>query len=130
MQEFYINKGNTLPKLRMELINSGRFDFHRANLYNNAIQNADITFSMKDSENGILKVSEMPARAVLEEDAGCEERYVLEYAWKERDTKTPGIYEAWFTIRFHGSDIYEAGQEYPDGILNLPIQEHLLIYVQ
>ena len=130
MQEFNINRNNTLPKLRMELINSGRYDFHRANLYNTAIQNADITFSMADRENGILKIAKEPARAVLEEDAGCEERYVLEYSWKERDTKRPGIYEGWFTIKFHGDEIYEEGASYPDGILNLPIQEHLLIYVQ
>ena len=55
MQLFYLNQHSTLPTLRVELILDGRFEFFKARTFNNAIQNADVTFSMTD-EDGILKI--------------------------------------------------------------------------
>ena len=43
-QYFEIKKNSTLPSLRVELIDDGTYDFCRRDMYNNAIQNADITF--------------------------------------------------------------------------------------
>ena len=126
IQEFYINTGATLPVLRMELINDGRYDFDK---FYNAIQNADITFSMKDVETGILKISKAKANTVLAETGGCEEKYVIEYDWTERDTKYPGIYKGWFEIVFN-RDLVEDGICFPDGKLIVPIQESLMIYVK
>ena len=120
VQEFYINTSATLPVLRMELISDGRNDYD--NFYN-AIKDADITFSMKDTETGILKISNAPVIPVLAENTGCEEKYILEYKWTERDTRKPGIYKGWFDIRFRG-DIEEKGK------LLVPIQEDLVIYIK
>jgi len=126
IQEFYINKGATLPVLRMELINDGRYDFDK---FYDAVQDAVITFSMKDAETGILKVSKAPTKLLLADTGGCEEKYVIEYDWTERDTKTSGIYKGWFEISFNG-DISEAGVRFPEGKLIVPIQEDLMIYVK
>ena len=126
IQEFYINTSATLPVLRMELINDGRYDFDK---FYDAIQDADITFSMKDTETGILKISKAPTRLLLAETGGCEEKYVIEYDWTERDTKKPGIYKGWFDIKFRG-DISEYGVSFPEGKLIVPIQEDLMIYVK
>lgn len=136
IQEFYINTGATLPVLRMELINDGRYDFNK---FYDAIQGAKITFSMKDAENGILKISKAPTRLLLAETGGCEEKWVIEYDWNERDTKKSGIYKGWFDITFN--EISEPSTEYEDkdgnivsrfpiGKLVVPIQEDLLIYVK
>lgn len=138
VQEFYINALSTLPVLRMELINDGRNDYNK--IYD-AIQDADITFSMKDTETGILKVCNAEAIVKLAETDGCEEHYVIEYAWKERDTKKPGIYQGWFEINFRG-ELREPSSEYclgnpdniierfPNGKLIVPIQEDLIIYIK
>ena len=67
VQEFYINSHATLPVLRMELINDGRNDYNK--IYD-AIQDADITFSMKDTETGILKVCNAEATVKLAETRG------------------------------------------------------------
>ena len=53
MQEFFIRTGSNYPSLRMELIEDGRYDFHKAKL-NNALQDSDVVLSMKDIETGII----------------------------------------------------------------------------
>ncbi len=138
VQEFYINSTATLPVLRMELINDGRNDYNK--VYD-AIQDADITFSMKDTETGMLKICNEEAFVKLADTNGCEEKYVIEYDWKERDTRKPGIYKGWFDIHFRG-ELREPSSEYclgspdniierfPNGRLIVPIQEDLIIYVK
>ena len=42
--DFFINKGATLNKLKLELINDGRNDFHK---FHEAVQNANITFTIQ-----------------------------------------------------------------------------------
>ena len=126
-QYFYIKKGSTLNPLRMELIDDGKYDFMKNQHFNNAIQNADITFSMRD-ENGILKVSKSPCSIVLSND-GCSEKYILEYKWKPKDVNKSGQYNAWFEITFK-DDIYEDGSSYDSGNLIIPIYEGLIVFVK
>ena len=129
MQEFSVRAGATLPVLRMELIEDGRYDFHKAKI-NNALQDSDVVFSMKDIETGILKVSKAKAVIKNADTEGCEDKYVVEYDWQTRDTAKPGIYEGWFDIDFKG-DVVEAGVDYPSaGKLRVPVTEDLLIYVR
>lgn len=128
MQDFYICKGSVNPVLRMELIKDGRYDFKKSYI-DNAIQDCVVTFNMVDSETGLLKIGNEEANVVLAKETGCEEKYVLEYKWKERDTKKEGIYDAWFDIKFNGN-IVEDGVDYPTGNLKVPIQEKLRIYVR
>ena len=126
-QIFRIRQNSELPTLRMELINDGHVDFMNRSTFNNAIQNADITFSMKD-ERGILKVSKAKAEVTQICDECCDTPFVIEYKWKKRDTKDVGKFEAWFEIDFHG-DMYEDGVEYPEGKLVMPIHEPLHVYI-
>ena len=143
MQIFYINEGSVLPTLRVELINDGRYDFIKSSKYNNAIQNADVTFTMTD-ENDILRISNKPCRIVLSDEGGCEDRYIIEYKWTARDTKRKGQYKGRFTINFKDDlkdDNYqtkvkdENGEtrtvtNYPSGNLIMPIYEDLEIMIK
>ena len=129
MIEFVVRQGSNYPALRMELIEDGRYDFHKAKI-NNALQDSDVVFSMKDIETGILKVSKAKAVIKNADTEGCEDKYVVEYDWQTRDTAKPGIYEGWFDIDFKG-DVVEAGVDYPSaGKLRVPVTEDLLIYVR
>lgn len=128
MQYFYIKKGSVNPILRVELINDGRFDFLKNAEFNNAIQNAVVTFSMYE-EDGTVKVSRGECSIVLAQaDDICTERYIIEYKWNKRDTKKEGIYTGKFEINFN-DDLYEYGVEYPSGNLLMPIHEELKIAV-
>lgn len=126
-QYFEIKKNSTLPSLKVELIDDGIYDFCRRDMYNNAIQNADITFSMKD-ENGVLKISKAKASIVKCCDCNCTESYSIEYKWNKRDTKEAGVFDAFFEINFK-SDLYEEGVSYPEGNLIMPIHEQLKIHI-
>lgn len=126
-QEFFIRKGSVNPVLRMELIKDGRYDFKKA-MIDNAIQDSVVKFYMKDVETDLLKVAKADADIVLAQEEGCEEKYILQYKWKERDTKKEGIYEGWFEINFNG-DLKEEGVDYPSGKMRVPIQEKLQIII-
>ena len=128
-QEFYIVKNSTLPILRMELINDGRTDFLKSDVIGKALQDAKVCFSMKNVDTDILKISNAPCNIALAKTEGCEERYVIEYPWKTRDTKEEGIFKGWFTIDFN-CNIQEEGVKYPKGKLIVPISEDLMIYVK
>lgn len=126
-QEFFIRKGSVNPVLRMELIKDGRYDFKKS-MIDNAIQDSVVKFYMKDVETGLLKVAKADADIVLAQEEGCEEKYVLQYKWKERDTKKEGTYEGWFEINFNGN-LKEEGVDYPSGKMIVPIQEKLQIVI-
>lgn len=126
-QEFFIRKGSVNPVLRMELIKDGRYDFKKS-MIDNAIQDSVVKFYMKDVETGLLKVAKADADIVLAQEEGCEEKYILQYKWKERDTKKEGTYEGWFEINFNGN-LKEEGVDYPSGKMIVPIQEKLQIVI-
>ncbi len=128
-QEFYINSGSILPVLRMELINDGRYDYMKSDVIGKALQDAKVTFTMRNVDTEILKISNAKCNIVLAEDTGCEEKYVIEYRWKERDTKEKGVYQGWFTIDFNGN-ISEEGVSFPEGRMITPISEDLIIYIK
>ena len=128
-QEFYIIQGSTLPYLRMELINDGRTDYMKTDIINKSLQNATVKFSMKNTETGVLKVSNALCNIALAKTDGCEEKYVIEYQWKERDTKEKGIYQGWFTIDF-SENLLEENVDFPQGRLIVPISEDLMIFVK
>ena len=127
MMEFIIKKGSVNPVLRMELIKDGRYDFKKA-MIDNAIQDSVVKFYMKDVETDLLKVAKADADIVLAQEEGCEEKYILQYKWKERDTKKEGTYEGWFEINFNGN-LKEEGVDYPSGKMIVPIQEKLQIVI-
>lgn len=122
---FFINKGATLPTLRMEAINDGRHDFSKLNI---ALQAADVYFNMTNIENGIRKIANQKANVIMKEDDGCEDKYIIEYQWKERDTKTPGLYKGEFRIVFNDT-VEVDGKTLPIGELIVPIAQELHIHI-
>ena len=129
MQYHYINQFSMNPPLRIELINDGKYDFMKAYEFNNAIQDAAVTFSMRNVIDGKLKVSKATANIVLVDQNSCDERYILEYKWKKRDVNEKGQFIGRFEIIFNG-DIKEEGIEYPKGNLIVPIVEELTIMIK
>lgn len=128
MQEFYIKQNSVNPVLRMELICDGRYDYKKSNLFNKAIQDATVTFSMRNIENNILKVSKSKAEIISTNNGSCEDKFLLQYSWNARDVKDKGSFEAWFEIKFNG-DIYEENVIFPVGNLIVPIEDKLIIHI-
>lgn len=129
MEIFYINQNATLPKLRVELINDGRYDYGKSYQFNNAIQNADVTFTMKRVSDETLKISKATCSIVLVDEGTCDERYIIEYSWKKRDTNEKGEFIGRFDINFK-DDLKEYGKTYDGGNLIAPIYEELCIMVK
>jgi hypothetical protein len=115
--EFFINKGASLPILKLELIKDGRNDFH--NFYEK-IQNAIIYFSMSDVITGVKKIGKKVAGTSLVEPVNCvgEEYYVV-YQFSESDTNKAGRYVGKFIIEFLDGS----------GTLIAPIKEELFINI-
>lgn len=124
--QFIINKDSVLPQLRIELINDGRGDFHR---FHDCIQNADITFSMVNVDNGLIKIADAPCEIRLKDNDSCEEEYLICYSWKKRDTKEKGTYKGIFKIKFN-DDLTSEEDAFPIGELIVPIVEDLVIVVK
>lgn len=128
MQYFYINKDSLLPTLRVELIKDGKYEYWKTYQFNNAIQNADVTFTMWDAD-GRLKISKSPAIIVKSDESGCEDEYIIEYQWKKRDVKEKGEFLGRFEITFN-DDLYESGMTYGGGNLIMPIVEEIGIMIK
>ena len=125
-QYFSINRGSELPKLRVELIQDGKTDFRKFYL---AIQAADsVSFTMTNLETGIKKIAKAPAEVVYDENSGCEERYLLQYTWKKRDTNESGTFIGHFHINFNDQVVAD-GMVFPKGELIVPIEEPLNIII-
>lgn len=116
--EFLINKGATLNKLKLDLINDGRNDFHR---FHEAVQNANITFTMTDVITGVKKIAKKPTGIELvEPQSDCVgEEYRLVYKFTAKDTAVAGRYVAQFEIDFLDGS----------GLLIVPIREALYVNV-
>ena len=110
----------------MMVINDGRHEYHR---FHEMIQNADITFSMIDSESGVYKVANSPAFIKKLDDSCCEDQFIVCYQFTKREIQTPGTYRGYFTIKF-GEDLKNDDYEYPNGVLKVPIRDELFIVVE
>lgn len=125
MQEFFIKQNSQLPILAMELIFDGR---HNYNKFHDAIQAANITFTMTNINNGIIKIANAPCYIKLKENTSCVDEYIICYNWKKRDTKEKGVYEGEFTITFDDIITSET-TSFPNGELIMPIREKLIIKI-
>ena len=114
--EFFINKGATLPVLRLELIQDGRYDFSS---FYDKLQNSTIYFTMSDLETGTKKIGKTVTSAILKEACPEGEEYYLSYTFGARDTNKAGTYIAKFIIEFEDGS----------GTLIVPIREELRINV-
>ena len=125
MKQFNINKNSTLPYLEIEPVNDGRNDFKKLYI---AIQSADVFFTMTNMDNGIKKIANAKAHVVSYNDGGCEEKFKIQYRWKERDTKDSGRYLGQFKIRFN-DNIKMENIIFPKGDLIVPIAEEIQIVI-
>ena len=73
-QHFFIRKNSELPILKMEVINDGRSDYKR--IFEN-LENATVTFSMKDVETGRYKVFNKQGLVIPVEKEICQEEKPL-----------------------------------------------------
>lgn len=126
MKQFNINKDSELPYLEIEPVVNGRNTFLK--LYE-AIQSAEVTFSMKNIDTGVWKIANAKAYIVNCSNQGCEDRFKIQYRWKKRDTKESGRYLAQFKIKFSG-DIVSGDTTFPKGELIVPIAEGIIVNIQ
>tara|TARA_R110000796_G_scaffold40062_1_gene99379 strand:- start:8145 stop:8507 length:363 start_codon:yes stop_codon:yes gene_type:complete len=115
---FYINKGATLPLLKMELINDGRNDY---NNFHDKVQNSVITFCMTDTSTGIKRIGGKEGLCFLKEpDSNCTgEEYYIGYQFSTKETRKAGTYVGEFTITFNDGS----------GTLIVPIRDELFIHI-
>tara|TARA_R110000868_G_scaffold19400_5_gene83584 strand:- start:9458 stop:9841 length:384 start_codon:yes stop_codon:yes gene_type:complete len=118
---FNINKGATLPVMRLELIQDGRYEW---NSFFNKLQNSNIYFTMSDLETGVKKIGKKQTVALLKETCpNCDnclgDEYYLSYTFTERDTNKSGAYVGQFIIEFLDDS----------GTLIVPLGEELHIHV-
>ena len=115
---FNINKNSTLNKLKLELIQDGRNDFHK---FHEKVQNATITFSMTDIITGVLRIGKSPANIelVIPQSDCVGEEYYLTYQFTQKQTSISGRYLGTFEIIFLDGS----------GTLIVPIAEPLYINI-
>lgn len=123
MKQFNIIKGSTLPYLEIEPIADGRNTYKK--LYE-AIQGADVTFTMTNIDSGIKKIANAKAYVMPKDTDGCEERFKIQYRWNKRDTSESGRFLAQFKIKF-SEDIVNGDTVYPKGELIVPISEQIVV---
>ena len=119
--DFIINKDATLPIMRLELIQDGRYEWSG---FFNKLQNSTIYFTMSDLTTGVKKIGKKVTTALLKDGCpSCDdclgEEYYLSYAFTARDTNTAGVYIGKFIIEFDDGS----------GTLIVPLREELRINV-
>jgi hypothetical protein len=112
--DFYIKKNATLPVIKMLIVRDGRSDYHN---FDN-LSNSEILFSMFDIEKKIIKTASRPTQIVIQKNSKGYDEYWVQYAFKARDTKTPGVFKAQFSIKNSTGEVI------------LPLSEDVFIYVQ
>jgi hypothetical protein len=120
--DYFINRGSTLNSLKMELIQDGRNSYKD---FFDAIQNANIYFSMVDVDDATIKISKQPAGCMIKTDTplDSEEEYYIVYNWREKDVNRSGTYRGQFFIEFLGDS------NNVESTLIVPIKEILYIHV-
>ncbi len=115
--EFHINQHATLNKLKLELIQDGRNDFHK---FHEKIQNADIYFTMTDVVTGVKRIAKKVAGIEQVDPVNCVgEEFYLVYQFTQKETAVAGRYVGKFEIDFLDGS----------GTLIVPIREELFVNV-
>jgi len=114
--EFFIKQNATLPTLKLQVVKDGRNDFRS---FMETLQNAIITFSMVNTDNGILKIASKPAYITEKffDNPDTPQEFYIYYNFTAKDTKTPGRYMGEFSITT------------TEGELIVPIRESLFINI-
>ncbi len=114
--EFFIKQNSTLPTLKLQVVKDGSNDFRS---FMETLQNAIITFSMVNTDNGILKIASKPAYITEKffDNPDAPQEFYIYYNFTANDTKTPGRYMGEFSITT------------TEGELIVPIRESLFINI-
>jgi hypothetical protein len=114
--EFFIKKNETLPLLKMQVVNDGRSDYKT---FMESLEVSTIYFSMVNIKNGIYKIHSSSANIVpIKLSEGAEPKYYIYYQFESENTNKIGRYKGEFLIK---ND---------EGNLILPIREELFINIQ
>jgi len=124
LQEFYIRQGATLPELVMRVNRDNRFSYEK---FQQGLENCAITFSMADTETGILKIAKQAGGLIAyqPEAETLENEYYIYYKFSAKDTNRPGRYKAEFKI-----DFFDTAPSDMTGTFIAPIHEDLYVIVQ
>jgi hypothetical protein len=114
--EFFIQKGSTLPLLKMQIVKDGRTDYSGITYL---IETSNITFSMIDTETGIPKILSNPAGFVSKTFISpiFTPEYYIYYKFSAKETNRVGRYEGQFLLKNDS------------GTLIVPIREPLFINI-
>lgn len=114
--EFFIKQNATLPVLKMQIVKDGRNDFRN---FMEELENAIITFSMRNEGDGTIKIASKPAHIVqkLFDNPDTPVEYYIYYKFSSNDTKKTGRYLGEFSVTT------------TQGELIVPIRENLYINV-
>jgi len=95
--EFFINKGATLPVLKMQVVKDGIADITE---FMSLIENSLIYFSMIDVKTGGYKILNMKGGFVEKTfiDPNDETEYYVYYKFTSIDTNREGLYEGEFVF--------------------------------
>jgi hypothetical protein len=95
--EFFINKGATLPVLKMQVVKDGIADITE---FMSLIENSLIYFSMIDVKTGGYKILNMKGGFVEKTfiDPNAETEYYVYYKFTSIDTNREGLYEGEFVF--------------------------------
>ena len=95
--EFFINKGATLPVLKMQVVKDGIADITE---FMSLIENSLIYFSMIDVKTGSYKILNKKGGFVEKTfvDPNAETEYYIYYKFTSSDTSREGLYEGEFVF--------------------------------
>jgi hypothetical protein len=113
--EFFIKQNATLPALKLQIVNNGRYDFDKLM---NLFQVSNIYFYLIDANTGIKIVANSKADIISNVPyEGADTEYFVYYKFNSRTTKKPGRYIAQFSINSNQGDLI------------LPIKDKLYINI-
>jgi len=101
-KNFFIKKNSTLPVLKLPLLQSIREQY---DITDEMLENVAVTFSMKNTENGLYQIANSAGDLIINEDRPSfpdEIEYTLVYKFNLRDTKNVGRFEGEFKLDFLG----------------------------
>jgi hypothetical protein len=108
----------------MKLVKDGRNDFR--NIWH-MLENSAITFSMKNTKNGVYKVANAVGKLILKPNNLdiANHEYYIGYEFQLSDTNEVGVFTGEFNIKFFDMDTNNT----EIGDLKVPISEDLYIHV-
>lgn len=121
---FFIRKNSVLPILKMKLVQDGRYDFRKFWIM---MENCAITFSMKNTKNGVYKVANAAGKLILKQNSSGNPNteYYIGYEFDPMDTNEEGVFIGEFIIKFFD----EKNNNAEIGDLRVPIHSDLYIHV-